>query len=126
MTDQVIIECENCHEYRHRSRFNVGRRFCDAPACQEKEGIALLDIARRVTDARRVAVAIELDKLLEEPKPENVKGIGWRIVVLRMQGMSPEDIARELNMKVGRVKHEEEKAMHTLHAIALDRIGVQA
>lgn len=132
MTDQQIIECEECSRregapvYRHKSRFSAGRRYCDHPACQEKEGIALLDIARRVTEARRAAVAVELDTLLEEGKPESVKGVAWRIVLLRMQGMAHEDIAKELGMKLGRVKHEEDKAMHTLHAIALGRIGVQA
>lgn len=126
MTEQVIIQCENCQEYRHKSHYFAGRRFCDAPECQEKEGIKLLDLARRVTEARRLAVAAELDKLLEEGKPETVKRIGWRIVLLRMQGMSPEAIAKEIGTKVGRVQAEEERAMHALHTIALDRMGVEA
>lgn len=120
-----IRECPNCHEWRHRSEFAAGRRYCLAPKCQEKEGLDLLDAARAATDQRRMALAAELDRMLEEPKPEGIKGIAWRIIHLRVAGMSHEAIARELDMKVGRVKREEEQAMHRLHAIAKERM-VQA
>jgi hypothetical protein len=121
-----IRECPNCREWRHRSAFPAGRRFCNARACQEKEGMELVAVARAAVDARRMRVAAELDTMLEEPKPEGVKGVGWRITHLRIAGMSHEAIADELGMKVGRVRHEEEAAMRRLHTIARERIGVQA
>jgi hypothetical protein len=121
-----IRECPNCREWRHKSAFPAGRRFCTAKACQEKEGLELVAEARAAVDARRMRVAAEMDKMLEEPKPEGVKGVGWRIVFLRVGGMSHEAIAAEMGIKVGRVRHEEEAAMRRLHTIARERIGGQA
>lgn len=121
-----IRACPNCREWRHRSEFPAGRRYCRAPACQRQEGLALVDAARRATDARRLAVAAELGILLEEPKPPQVKPLAWRIVHRAALGTSEEAIAAEMGLKPGRVKHELEVAMHQLHAIARERLGVQA
>lgn len=126
MSDEQIRQCEHCREWRHKSAFVAGRRFCLAPECQRAEGLTLIDAARRAAGQRQIAVAAHLSELLDELKPDAISGIGWRILQLRSRGLAPEDVARELDMKVRRVNHEETKAMHQLHAIAKERIGVQA
>lgn len=77
-----IVQCPRCEQYRHRSWFRAGERYCRE--CQDTEPEWLDSLARAVVaqDAmereRRAAIKTEADAIMNGVKPPEFTNRDWR------------------------------------------------
>jgi uncharacterized protein (UPF0335 family) len=83
MTDP-IVQCPGCEEYRHRTWFKAGERYCRE--CQETNPEWLDSLARAVVRAekmerqRQEAIKNEIQIIMAGTKPPGFTNKEWRVV----------------------------------------------
>jgi hypothetical protein len=100
-----IVQCPRCQEYRHRSWFRAGERYCRE--CQDTEPEWLDSLARAVVAQeamereRQAAIKAEADAMMNSIKPPELTSKEWRLLHRLDRGESVD--SAEKNNALGKI-----------------------